>query len=474
MNRVLTVWLGLMALTLVGCDGSGGTDASTSTVVSPTTSPVVAGDPLVFWSTDVQAERAEAARAILDGFTAQTGIPVQLRLVEEAALSGAMASNAAAGTLPDVVLHSAEWTAEWAEAGYLDLDAARAAIDALGAETFTGGTVGLARLRGRAAAVPVHGWSQVIVYRKDLFDERGLAPPDTFERIETAAAALHDPESEFYGIAAASAPGQVFTQHSFEHFAVANGCELTSSAGTVAIDSPNCVTALEVYTGLLERYGAPAVDGLAEARSRYFGGDAAMLVWSTLILDELAGLRDAALPTCAECAADPGYLARNSGFVGALSGPDGGPAQYGRTVNLGIGAGANADATRLVQYLLSDGYPQWLSIAPENRFPARLGVAEGGTEYLDAWLGASTGVDRVEPLSDAYSADVALALAAGFDELRRWGLVRGESELIAAIYQRLPIPEQIPEVVAGRQTVSDALRLIKRAVEEEQRLLEEG
>ena len=35
-------------------------------------------------------------------------------------------------------------------------------------------------------------------------------------------------------------------------------------------------------------------------RATYFAGKAAMLIWSSYLLDELAGLRDDALPTCDE------------------------------------------------------------------------------------------------------------------------------------------------------------------------------
>ena len=34
-------------------------------------------------------------------------------------------------------------------------------------------------------------------------------------------------------------------------------------------------------------------------RATYFAGDAAMMIWSSFLLDELAGLRNDALPTCA-------------------------------------------------------------------------------------------------------------------------------------------------------------------------------
>ena len=46
-----------------------------------------------------------------------------------------------------------------------------------------------------------------------------------------------------------------------------------------------------------------------------------MVVWSSFLLDEMAGLRNDALPTCPECKADPAFLAKNSGIVTAITGP---------------------------------------------------------------------------------------------------------------------------------------------------------
>ena len=46
-----------------------------------------------------------------------------------------------------------------------------------------------------------------------------------------------------------------------------------------------------------------------------------MVIWSSFILDEMAGLRNDALPTCPECEDDPAFLAKNSGVVTAHPGP---------------------------------------------------------------------------------------------------------------------------------------------------------
>ena len=80
----------------------------------------------------------------------------------------------------------------------------------------------------------------------------------------------------------------------------------------------------------------PGAQDVDTTRATYFAGKAAMVVWSSFLLDELAGLRNDALPTCPECKADPAFLAKNSGIVTAITGPNGQPAQFGEITSWAI------------------------------------------------------------------------------------------------------------------------------------------
>ena len=100
-----------------------------------------------------------------------------------------------------------------------------------------------------------------------------------------------------------------------------------------------------------------------------------MLIWSPFILDELAGLRNDALPTCPQCQKDPAFLAKNSGFVTAIKGPNGTePAQYGEISSWAILDGAAPTRrSHFVEYMMGDGYPGWLGMAPEGKLPGAQG-----------------------------------------------------------------------------------------------------
>jgi multiple sugar transport system substrate-binding protein len=87
--------------------------------------------------------------------------------------------------------------------------------------------------------VPSDGWAQLLLYRKDWFDQAGLSAPKTYDDIEKAAAKMKT--GDHSGITLATAPGDSFTQQTFEHLALANGCQLVDAAGAITLTSPNCV-----------------------------------------------------------------------------------------------------------------------------------------------------------------------------------------------------------------------------------------
>jgi multiple sugar transport system substrate-binding protein len=434
----------------------------------------VTGETITFWSTETQPERLAITQGIIDRFTAETGIGVVLQATDEDALPSMITANAAAGTLPDVVFHGLEKTIGWANQGILDVDAANAVVESLGADTFSAGALNVVQVDGKAAAVPSDGWGQLLIYRKDLFDAAGLEAPTTFDLIETAATALHDPGNNFFGITMANDAGQNFTQQTFEHFALANGCQLVDDGGNVTLNSSNCVEAIEFFTRMLEDYSVEGVQDVVTTRATYFAGQAGMIVWSPFIMDEMAGLRDAAFPACPECEADVAYLAKNSGFVPSFSGPSGSAAQYGQVSYMGITTNANVPAAQqFLEFWFNEGYVDWLSVSPEGKFPMRRGTTAGSTEFVDAWKELETGVDRKAKLTDFYGSEVIDLIAEGSSNFDRWGFPQGQGELMTAITQSLPVPAVIRDVLDGLYTPEEAAQEMQLAVEEEQSLLEE-
>jgi multiple sugar transport system substrate-binding protein len=454
-RRPLTLLALTLALAVTGCGGGGGGGEKGK------------DNTITFWTAEDNAERVKATQAIIDRFQQQSGIQVKMSAIAEDQLATQVQSASAAGTLPDVMgALSLGFAHSLAADDIADPDAAGAVIDSLGRQTFSQRALSLVQADGKPVAIPSDTWTQLLVYRKDLFDKAGLQTPDTFDRILTAATKLKQPGMA--GIVAASKPSDSFTQQTFEYFALANGCQLTDDQGNVQLTSPQCVQTFKFYNDMIKHGSVTGGQDTNTTRAAYFAGKAAMLVWSSFILDELAGLRKDALPTCQQCRADKEYLAKNSGFVTALKGPSGGePTQFGEVTSFVIVRDGKTDpAKRFVEFMMSDGYTEWLGLSPEGKFPTRAGTKDNPKQYVDAWAKLKTGVDTKKALSDIYPAQVLDVLAKSTDTMSRWGFQQGQGKLVGAQLNELPIPKALAEMLGGQLDPEAAAKQAQADVEE--------
>jgi multiple sugar transport system substrate-binding protein len=435
--RARSFVVGLLAVILAvtaGC-GQGGTRAG--------------GTTLTFWTAEDNPDRVKATQAIISRFEEQTHIQVKLVAIGEDQLQSQLTSASAAGTLPDVLAAvSLGYAHSLAADGITDPDAAAAVINTLGRETFSRRALSLVEAKGRPVAVPSDSWTQLLVYRKDLFAKAGLAAPTTFEAIRRAATTLR--RDGMAGIVAATKAGDSFTQQTFEYLALANGCQLTNHAGAITLTSKPCRDTFGFYVDLIRHASVPGDQDADTTRAAYLAGKAAMIIWSSFLLDELAGLSNDARPTCPQCHRDPSFLATHSGIVTAIKGPDGTrPSQFGELTCFAITKGANRDAGRLVEFLMNDGYLDWLALAPEGKVPVRTGTPDQPGKFTDAWKHLQTGVENRKPLSEVYPPEVLKVLATSTETMNRWGFPQGQGRLVGAQLATLPIPKALAAALDG-------------------------
>jgi multiple sugar transport system substrate-binding protein len=449
--------VGAAALALSGCTSSGGESSD---------------EGLTFWLQEDLPDRVAATEAIVDAFSEESGIDVEVVSVAEDQFAQLITSAAAAGDLPDVIGGISLPQVRTLSANELvDTDAVGAVIENLDPSTFSERAIELTSEDDTHLAVPSESWTQMLFYRTDLFEAAGLEAPDSYESILTAAETLNS--GEVAGFVGATAPGDAFTEQTFEQIALGNDCQLVNDDGEVELDSDQCVAALEFYGELTGNYSVPGAQDVDTTRATYFAGDAAMFIWSSFVLDELAGLREDAKPSCAECASDPAFLANNTGVVTAIAGPDAdGPAQFGEITSWTITEGANTeDAQAFIEYMMGTGYEEWIGIAPEGKVPVRTGTPDDPTIFSEAWATLPAGVDTKAPLSDFYAPEVLEAVAAGPADLARWGITQGQGTLLGALQGELPVSTAVNEVsqggdpAAAAATAAETARSIAESLE---------
>jgi multiple sugar transport system substrate-binding protein len=421
---------------LAGCSGGSGSAAHS-------------GKSITVWSEENATDRMAEQRTLAAEFTRQTGIKVNLVGVDEDQLPQQVEASAAAGKLPDVMggIPLAQLWQMYSN-GLVNTDAAATALKSLGRSTFNANALKLASDGSKPLAVPSDSWQQILVYRKDLFAKAHLPVPDTYANIVKAAQTLGT--GSLNGMSLSTDPKDVFTQQSFEDLAVANNCQMVDSSGTVQLDSPACRTAFKTYDQLAAT-GPAGTQTVDTTRATYQAGQSAMVVWSTYLLDSLAGLNGDVPPNCPQCKSDPGFLAKNSGIVTAIKGPNGStPAQFGEISSWTVTKSANAPAaTKFVEFMMNQGYEGWVGMEPEGKIPVRTGTPADPKKYVDDWYGMKIGVTRFEPLDQLYPKPFLNTLLAGVSNMRRWGITEGQGALVGATEGSLPVPQAIGAMAGG-------------------------
>ncbi|SDK40797.1 ABC transporter substrate-binding protein [Aliiruegeria lutimaris] len=407
-------------------------------------------DTIRFWTTEIQPERMAKQEEMAKAFTAESGIEVEVIPVDEKDLGTRATAAFAAGDLPDVIYHTLQYALPWVEAGILDTDAATEVVEALGRDTYAEGPLALAAVEDGVASVPVDGWTQMIVYRKDKFEEAGLEPPTTYANVLAAIEALHNPP-EMYGFVAATKVDENFMSQVLEHVFLANGVSPVGPDGFMPLDEAKTIEVLDFYKAIVE--ASPAGELFwKQSRELYFAGQAAMIIWSPFILDELAGLRDSAPPTIND---DPtsSELASLTGVVTTFSGPsnpDG--AAWGDIRYLGITNDADTEAAMdFVEFSMGEGFMNTLSIAPEGKFPVRKGTADDPEKFTMAWSKLDVGVDRKAPLSELYAPEMISEIVGGLDVAQRWGVKEGQLALASKMINSQVFNRLVREYVDGER-----------------------
>lgn len=416
---------------------------------------VYANTVVEFWTTDNEPDRVAVYEAVAAQFmAANPDIEVQIIPIQEADISQRIATAVAAGQLPDIVRMGIERVAVFAAEGILDQDAAEAVINSIGISDFRAGPLAMVvdSATGKYAAVPYDGWIQAIWYRADLFKAAGLTPPVSWADINAAAAALPGTGNLLYALTLGTDPGQNYGHQVFEQVAISNNAWPFDADGNVTMDTPEMIAALEFYTNL-QAAAVPGPQYWRGAREAYELGQAGMLFYSTYIMDDLVDGSGLEAGGSVELVISD--LAANTGFAAQMVGPNG-SASYGQLVTLGIMEGADAAAQLVVEYFLTEGYSDVLSLAPFGKVPVLESAVAGWKE--------------LSPYFANYSSETLDQIANGFETMQRW-LFRPdydaiERAVVGDIEGRLLIPQAVSYIaLEGIMTPATAATWLQERVE---------
>ena len=111
---------------------------------------------------------------------------------------------------------------------------------------------------GKPYGVPYDGEVTVQVYRKDLYEAKGLKAAETYEQLSGNAKALNDPVNRMYGLALRGFAGAGQNMYIYPSLFRGHGGSW-GSGNAIVVNSPEAVRALTWYVETLTAYAPPAV-----------------------------------------------------------------------------------------------------------------------------------------------------------------------------------------------------------------------
>lgn len=357
-----------------------------------------------YWHTQTEEERVKVIDELIAGFQEQhPAITVEQIPTPEGDFPAKISASLAANKMPAVVEIGIGQLLKLGSEEVLDVAANAKVIDEAGKDDYFKGALEMVKTSDGSGyyGIPFYGWVQGIWYRSDLFEEKGLEPPTTWDNILKAAKAFHDPANKKYGIVIGTMKDD-FARQTFSQYALSNGARLLDDNGKVNFNTPEMVEALGFYKQLAA-YTPPGQETWREARDLYLNENIPMMMYSTYIMDDL--LLDS----------EEGKLAKVTKLATPISNKR--ASTFGQIVTLSIVSTVSEEekeaANEFIQYLMSkEANIKYMHMSPGGNQPAKQSIAKDA-DYLDNEIIQAYGQRAVD-------------IASGLDNLERFEFQNGK------------------------------------------------
>ena len=401
--------------------------------------------PVYFWTTEIAQDRQAVIEYLVRAFEIHNqDIEIFVKGVEENQIATELAKARTNSSGPDVISCSSDLLVAFNQKGWIDYDATQKVLDHVGKENFFSGPLSKFKIaENKYSGLPFNGWVQGIWYRKDWFDQKGLAPPDSWENILKAAKTFHDPQNGRYGILIGTR-NDAYAEQVFSHLALAAGVTPFSKKGTVQFESPQTIATLEFYKKLAA-YTPPGPQWW-RGRDFYLQGRLAMMFYSTFIMDDLAIPEIAADSLGSKNFAElegaeyDSTLLKNTGMVSSIS--KNSKAAFGVIHALGLLKSTNKAkqeaAIKFANFLFQDDvYITWLHMVPGGMLPMLKHITSDPSFYSDA-----------QGVIHKYSRQRVKEIVSGFEYIQNFSVIDGVliPQAAQASEQGI-IPEMIDEML---------------------------
>ncbi|GGE15615.1 sugar ABC transporter substrate-binding protein [Marinithermofilum abyssi] len=405
-----------------------------------------------YWHTQTEEDRVKQIdRLITDFEKKHPHIDVKQVQTPEGDFPAKISASLAANHMPAIIEGSVAQIQQLSNEDVWDTQINKEIIEGIGKNDFYDGALNMVKTPDGKGyyGVPLHGWVQGIWYRKDLFKEKGLQPPTTWENILKAAKAFHNPGKNRYGIVTGTKKDD-FTEQTFSQFALSNGAYVFDKKGNVHFNNRRMVEALAYYKKLV-RYTPPGSETWRDARDLYLNERTPMMMYSSYIMTDLVN------------ESKNGELAKKTALATPIRHTN--KATFGIVTALSVVSIVSDEekqaAKEFIQYLMKkETNIKYMHMAPGGNNPARKSVAKD-PQYLDNQVLRSFG-------------GRASQIAAGMEDLKQFGFRDGKlNPHMGDISAQFIIGEAVSEMIENNwspeYTAKWAEKEIKKVVESSER-----
>jgi multiple sugar transport system substrate-binding protein len=414
---------------------------------------------LTIWTTEFERDRIETIRYLVNAFAVDhRGLKIELTGINENEFVERFEAAAKLGAAPDIVDASGTILNALSRSGFLDWDAAGAAIDGIGHDRFFKGTLDAlaAPETGRYLAIPFRQWVQGVWYRADWFAAAAVPPPTTWQRLREAARRFHAPDEGRYGIVIGNM-ADVYAEQIFTQLALSNGARLFGKDGAFAPDIRRFAETFAFYKELAGY--APPGEVTWRQRDLFLENQAAMMFYSTFIADDIALHRIDEPPAAFQTSADrpsreytpAGDLVNAVKMVPLIEHDT--AAGYGEISGIGLVTADDGEkramAQQLVKFLYRDDiYISWLHMAPGGMLPALRDAGNNPQFFRD-----------LQGIYRRYGRARILGFMAGLDGIEPFGLyTNGDATTVRALTRSKFLAALVRDVSVGQLSPMDAAR----------------
>lgn len=353
-------------------------------------SAIFAQTTLNFLSSNNQPERKAVIRYLFDAFELYNP-DIKVNLIEfdeNQSINDILYSYN--NILPDIIMSDSRLLYRLADIDYINHILTDEIINELDKNDFYSGSLNSLKFNSSYSGVPYSAWLQVLWYRSDWFKKNSISKPDNIKDILYADEYFSKNSSGNYGIILGN-KDEVYTEQCFLQFAGAFGLSIIDSGGTKYLESNKLVEILNYYNKLTDYL--PFGEHNWRSRDYFFQNRAAMLIYSTHLMDDLA------IQTIAEDSLSSlnfkeltggvytSELLRNTEMITSITGNK--KASFGSVSGIGIIKKDDIKVIeaqkKLIQFLYRpDVYITWLHMSPGGMLPVKKSILENDDFFRDS------------------------------------------------------------------------------------------